>query len=247
MGGGFHSRHYRTLWFNSAGSEEAEPELRRRGRQTHAASSSNSFCLVIWLRLRDCGLMKRRQEKWKIHVPLNTITSVNAAACLRQPFLMDCALLFSLFFFFLFLLFVALSERRGFTSARPRRNLGIKTSDESAMESKRSALFPLSCFYFAQRSTQHRIPTLSWRNKEQQVGNWSTSWRILFPTCSSIKRNISRSIYWDVFHSALLLLAALSSSSLCKSTRNMKSRMAPPLWRHGYWQLPPKQQLNEDQ
>lgn len=87
----FHFCHYCTLWFNSPGSEEAEQKLRQRGRQIHTASSSNSFCLVIWLQLRDCGLIKQWQEKWKIHVPLNTITFVNAAVCLCMLFLMDCA------------------------------------------------------------------------------------------------------------------------------------------------------------
>lgn len=87
----FHFCHYCTLRFNSPGSEEAELKLRQRGRQIHTASSSNSFCLVIWLQLRDCVLMKQWQEKWKIHVPLNMITFVNAAVCLSMLFLMDCA------------------------------------------------------------------------------------------------------------------------------------------------------------
>lgn len=86
-----HFCHYCTLRFNSAGSEEAEQKLRQRGRQIHTASSSNSFCLVIWLQLRDCVLMKQWQEKWKIHLPLSTITFVNAAVCLCVLFLMDCA------------------------------------------------------------------------------------------------------------------------------------------------------------
>lgn len=86
----FHFCHYYTLWFNSPGSEEAEQKLRQRVRQIHTASSSNSFCLVIWLPLRDCGLMKQWQEKWKIHVLLNTITFVNVAVCLCMLFLMDC-------------------------------------------------------------------------------------------------------------------------------------------------------------
>lgn len=90
-GGCFHFCHYCTLRFNSPGSEEAEQKLRQRGRQIHTASSSNSFCLVIWLQLRDCVLMKQWQEKWKIHVPLNSITFVNAAVCLCMLFLMDCA------------------------------------------------------------------------------------------------------------------------------------------------------------
>ena len=80
-----------TLRFNSAGSEEAEQKLRQRGIQIHTASSSNSFYLVIWLQLRDCGLMKQRQEKWKIHVLLNTITFLNAAVGRSMLLLMDCA------------------------------------------------------------------------------------------------------------------------------------------------------------
>lgn len=111
----FHFCHYCTLWFNSPGSEEAEQKLRQRGRQIHTASSSNSFCLVIWLQLRDCGLMKQWQEKWKIHVPLNTITFVNAAVCL-------C----TLFSNGLCFLFVTLSERRRllFHFTTPELNLG---------------------------------------------------------------------------------------------------------------------------
>lgn len=158
MGGGFHSRHYRTLWFNSAGSEEAEPKLRRRGRQTHAVSSSNSFCLVIWLQLRDCGLVKRRQEKWKIHVPLNTITSVNAAACLRQPFLMDCALLF---LFFSFSLVCRLKRAQRFHFGTTAAEFGKKKLVMNLQWSQRGA----SCFLslaFTLRSVQHNTKYRHW-------------------------------------------------------------------------------------
>lgn len=77
----FHFCHYCTVRFNSPGSEEAEQKLRQRGRQIHTASSSNSFCLMIWLQLRDCGLMMQWQEKWKIHVRLHLLMQEYVCAC----------------------------------------------------------------------------------------------------------------------------------------------------------------------
>lgn len=79
-GDDFHFCQCCTLWFNFPASEE-------EGRQTQQALQ-NSFCLEIWLQLRDCGLMK---PKWNIHVLLNTIVLVNVAVRVCALLLMDCA------------------------------------------------------------------------------------------------------------------------------------------------------------
>lgn len=49
-------------------------------RQIRVASSSDSFCREILLQQCDCGLLKKWQEKWKIHVLLAVIVFVNVAA-----------------------------------------------------------------------------------------------------------------------------------------------------------------------